>query len=332
MSVHRAVRQGASLMSLATAVVSTVLLHSGAAKTQVWPARTITVIYPFAAGGVGDVMSRVALDQVSKQIGRPIVVENRPGAGGSLGANVVAKAAPDGYTMLTSGSLATAHALYPKLPYNTLQDFVPVIPLGQQPLVLVTAPSKGFKTLRDLIAAAKARPGTLNFASAGIGAASHLAAERLRISAGFEAQHIPFRGATDGLTETLAGRVDFFFAPLASALSLINEGKVVALAVSTSKRASALAHVPTTTEVGLTDATYEFWAGLFLPAKTSRDVVVRLHHETSNALQMSAVRERLAVLGVEPMPMSLEEFDKYFSDDVEAAVRLVKAANIVAPE
>jgi tripartite-type tricarboxylate transporter receptor subunit TctC len=245
---------------------------------------------------------------------------------------VVAKAAPDGYTMLASGALATAHGLYPKLPYNTLQDFVPVVSLGQQPLVLVSAPSKGLKTLGDLIAAAKARPGSFNFASAGIGSASHFAAERLRITAGFEAQHIPFRGATEALAETVAGRVDFFFLPIAPALSLIKDGKLDALAISAMKRATALPQVPTTAEAGLQNSAYDFWVGIFLPAQTPRDIVVRLHQETNKALQVPSVQERLAVLGVEPMPMSLEGLDKYFRDDVEANVRLVKAANIVAQQ
>jgi len=331
MSVHKAVRQGAWLTLLATAGSLIALARSDAALAQAWPTRTITAIVPIAAGSAVDVMSRVALDQVSKQIGRPIVVENRPGAGGSLGANVVAKAAPDGYTMLAYGSpLAITHALYPKLPYNTLQDFMPVIPLGQQPLVLVTAPSKGFKTLGDLITAAKARPGKLNFASAGIGSGSHFAAERLRLSAGFEAQHIPFKGATEGLTETMTGRVDFFFLPLAPALSLIKDGKLVALAVSAAKRAAALPDVPTTAEGGIPNSSYNLWFGAFLPAKTPRDIVVRLHQETDKALHVRAVQERLATLGVEPMPMSLDQFDRYFRDDVEAHVRLAKAANIVA--
>ena len=303
-----------------------------AALAQAWPDRAITAIVPIAAGSASDVMSRVVLDQVSKQVGRPIVVENRPGAGGSLGANVVAKAVPDGYTMLASVTLAITNAFYPKLPYNTLQDFVPVIPFGQQPLVLVTAPSKGFKTLGDLIAAAKARPGALNFASAGIGSGSHFAAERLRISAGFEAQHIPFKGATEGLTETLTGRVDFFFLPLAPALSLIKDGKLVALAVSAAKRTTALPNVPTTAEGGIPNSAYNLWVGAFLPAKTPRDIVVRLHQETDKALQVRAVQERLATLGVEPMPMSLEQIDRYFRDDVEAHVRLAKAANIVAQQ
>jgi tripartite-type tricarboxylate transporter receptor subunit TctC len=234
--------------------------------------------------------------------------------------------------MLASGALATAYALYPKLPYNTLQDFVPVVSLGQQPLVLVSAPSKGLKTLDDLIAAAKARPGSFNFASAGIGSASHFAAERLRITAGFEAQHIPFRGATDALAETVAGRVDFFFLPIAPALSLIKDGKLDALAISAMKRATALPQVPTTAEAGLQNSAYDFWVGIFLPAQTPRDIVVRLHQETNKALQVPSVQERLAVLGVEPMPMSLEGLDKYFRDDVEANVRLVKAANIVAQQ
>src|SRR5262245_2792942 len=322
--------QGAWVTSFANAIFSIALLHAEPARAETWPTQMITAVVPFAAGSASDAMSRVALDQVSKQVAKPIVVENRPGAGGSLGANIVAKAAPDGYTMLASGALATTHALSPKLPYDTLRDFVPVIPLGQQPLVLVAAPSKGFRTLNDLIHTARARPGTLNFASTGIGSPSHFAAERLRISAKFEAQHIPFRGAAEGLTETLAGRVDFFFVTLAPALALIKDGKLVALAVSTSKRTPALPQVPTTTEAGLAGATYEFWAGLFLPARTPRDIVVRLHRETGAALQMSSVRDRLAAVGIEPMPMGLEQFDRYFRADVEAVVRLVVAANIVA--
>jgi tripartite-type tricarboxylate transporter receptor subunit TctC len=326
------VRQAAlpTLLMIAGSLLA--LANTHPALAQAWPTKTITAIVPFAAGSASDVISRVALDQVSKQVGLPIVIENRGGAGGTVGANLVANAAPDGHTILASGALGTAHALYPKLPYATLQDFVPVIPLGLAPMVLVTAPSKGFKTLADLVAAAKARPGELNFASGGIGSTSHFAAERLRLSAGFEAQHIPFRGAAEGLTETLAGRVDFFFLPLAPALSLIKEGKLVALAVSTATRATALPHVPTTAEGGLPNATYDFWVGLFLPAKTPGDIVARLDQETGKALQVPFVKERLAVLGVEPMPMSREQFGKYFRDDIELNVRLVKAAGIVAQQ
>ena len=173
-----------------------------------------------------------------------------------------------------------------------------------QPLVLVTTPAKNPKTLGDLIAAAKAKPGSLNFASAGVGSASHLAAERLLTSAGFVAQHVPFKGAIQGLTEVLAGRVDFMFVPLAAALPFLQDNRLVALAVSTPKRASALPEVPTTIESGILGSTYEFWVGLFLPAKTPREIVVRMHSETTKALQLASVQQRLAKLGVEPMPMS----------------------------
>ena len=306
----------------------TLIAFAAPAVAQTWPTRPITAVVPLAAGSASDVMGRVVLDQVSRQVGQPIVVENRPGAGGTIGANVVAKAPPDGNTILVYGALAISHALYSKLPYSTLDDFAPVVPIGQQPLVLVTAPAKGFKTLADLIAAAKARPGALNYASAGIGSASHFAAERLRVSAGIEAQHVTFRGANEALTEVVGGRVDFIYIPIAPALPLINDGKLVALAISAETRAAELPDVPTSGEAGLANSAYPFWSGLFVPAKTPRDIIVRLHDETEKALQLAAVQERLAKLGVEPMPMSLDQFEKFFRDDVAANVQLVKAAHI----
>ena len=306
----------------------TLIAFAAPAVAQTWPTRPITAVVPLAAGSASDVMGRVVLDQVSRQVGQPIVVENRPGAGGTIGANVVAKAPPDGNTILVYGALAISHALYSKLPYSTLDDFAPVVPIGQQPLVLVTAPAKGFKTLADLIAAAKARPGALNYASAGIGSASHFAAERLRVSAGIEAQHVTFRGANEALTEVVGGRVDFIYIPIAPALPLINDGKLVALAISAEKRAAELPDVPTSGEAGLANSAYPFWSGLFVPAKTPRDIIVRLHDETEKALQLAAVQERLAKLSVELMPMSLDQFEKFFRNDVAANVQLVKAAHI----
>jgi tripartite-type tricarboxylate transporter receptor subunit TctC len=333
MTVHTITRQGRGCVFLAAAWLLVAFQVSDTALAEAWPSKTVTAIAPFAAGSAADVMARVALDQISKQVGRPIVVENRLGAGGTLGANVVAKAAPDGYTILAhSSSLAAAHGLYRTLPYDTLGDLTPVVPLGLQPMVLVTSPAKGWKTLGDLVAAAKAKPGRLNFASAGVGSASHIAAERLRISAGFEAQHIPFKGAMEAFTEVIAGRVDIAFFPLAPALPLVKSGKLAALAVSTSKRTAALADVPTTTEAGVADSAYDFWVGLFLPSKTSRDIIIKLHQETERALQAQAVRARLEKLGVEPMPMSPDQFDTYFRNDVAAHEKIVKAAGIPAPQ
>lgn len=329
MTVHKAVQQGTCRALAAIVGLSIVLAVSDVAPAaQPWPNRPITVIVPFGAGSASDVIARVALHQVSEQVGQPIIIVNRGGAGGTLGSNLVAKAASDGYTVLATGALAAAQGLYRTLPYETLQDFVPVIPLGLQPLVLVTATSKGYKTLADLIAVAKAQPGAMNFTSAGVGSASHLAAKRLRLSGNFEARHIPFRGAGEALTEVLAGRVDFMFVPLAAALPLIKDYKLVALAVSSSRRASSLPAVPTTAEVGLTGSTFEFWVGLFLPAKTPPDIVTKLHKEAAIALETPTVRENFAKLGVERMPMSQNEFDEFFHHDVEAYVKLVKAANI----
>src|SRR5262249_5436647 len=274
-----------------------------------------------------DIMARVVMEQVGRQVGRTFVVENRPGAGGTVGANAVANAPADGYTILAYGALATAHALYTKLPYDTLTAFAPVIPFGQQPLV-IASPAK-YKTLAELIAAGKAKPGALNYSTAGVGSASHFGAERLRISAGFEAQHIPFRGAAEAVTEVVAGRADFSAQLATTTVQLINDGRLVPLAVSAEKRTALMPQVLTTIEAGLAaDSVYPFYSGLFLPAKTPRDIVQRLHRETAQAMQAPAVKERLQQLGVELMPMTVEEFEKFFRDDVEAAVALVKAANI----
>jgi len=317
----------------AAGCAAAMLAMAATASAQTWPTRTITAVVPFAAGNAIDAVGRIVMDELSRQLGQPVIVENRAGAGGTVGAAAVARAAPDGYTLLLySSSMSISHSIHVNLPYDTFNDFVPVVPFGLQPTVLVTAPSKGFKSLGELVAAAKAKPGAMSFASAGIGAASHMAAERLRVSAGFEALHVPFRGPTDALTAAMTGQVDFYFLPIAPALPLINDGKLTALAVSTAKRATALPDVPTTTEAGLKDSAYDFWVGMFVPAKTPRELVARLHDETQKALDVPSVKDRYAKLGVEPMRMTQEEFAKYFRADVEDTARLVKAAKIPTQE
>jgi tripartite-type tricarboxylate transporter receptor subunit TctC len=299
------------------------------ASAQDWPTRNITVIVPLGAGSASDIIARVVMEQVGKQLGQSVIVENRPGAGGTIGANMVAKSAPDGYSILVYGALASAHALYSKLPYDTLADFIPVAALGQQPLVVVTSPSKGHKTLGDLIAAGKAKPGALNYSTAGVGSASHFGAERLRASAGFEAQHIPFKGAAEAVTDVVAGRSDFSVQLPATTLPLIKDGKLAALAVSAQKRTKLMPDVPTTIEAGLpANSVYPFYSGAFLPAKTPREIADKLASEIGKALREPAVMTRLGTLGVEPMPMTQAEFAKFLKDDVEANVALVKAAKI----
>ena len=323
-----------SIRLLCAAVTGATLVASpSAAIAQAWPTRPITMISPFTAGNAADIVGRAVLDQVSQQIGQTFVIENKPGGGGSLGAAAVAKAAPDGYTILLhTSSLSSQVVLHKTLPYDPVRDFAPVALFGIQPNVLVVGPSKGFKTVADLVAAAKAKPGSMNFASAGVGAASHMAAERFRLSTGIQAQHIPFRGPVEALTEVMAGRIDFYFLPITPAVPVIEGGKVVALAVSTPTRAPLLPNVPTIVEAGYPGATYLFWGGLSVPAKTPRDIINKLHEETKKALNMPAVQERLAKLGVQPMPMSVDEFEKFARDDVAETVKLAKEVGIVPTE
>jgi tripartite-type tricarboxylate transporter receptor subunit TctC len=298
------------------------------ACAQDWPARTVTVVVPLGAGSASDIMARVIADQLSKQLKATFVVENRPGAGGTVGSGAVARSAPDGYTLLAYGALATANALYSKLPFDVVRDFVPVIPFGIQPLVVIASPQK-YKTLAELIAAGKAKPGSLNYSSAGGGSASHFAGERLRVSAGIQAQHVPFKGAAEAVTEVVAGRIDFSPQLPTTTLPLINDGKLIALAVSAQKRIKTLPNVPTVLEAGLqVDAIYPFYSGLFLPAKTPHNIVEKLHREAAKAMQTPEVQARFAQLGVEPMPMTLEQFAAFFKKDVAEALALVKAANI----
>ncbi|MGH6770341.1 MAG: Bug family tripartite tricarboxylate transporter substrate binding protein [Xanthobacteraceae bacterium] len=313
-----------------SAAFAALIAGSSTALSQAWPNRPIQVVSPFSAGNANDLVARVVLDQVSKQLGQTIVFENRPGGGGTIGAASVARAKPDGYTILIhSSSFAASRVLHKKLPFDTLKDFLPVAMFGVQPSVLVCAPSKGYKTVADIVKAAKAKPGALNYASAGVGAASHMAAERFLASAGIKVQHIPFRGPIEAFTEVMAGRIDFYFLPISPALPNIQNGKLAAIAVSTPARAPSLPNVPTTKEAGYPGAAYLFWGGLFLPVKAPAAIADRLHAETTKALALSDVQARLAKLGVQPMPMTRAEFDKFFREDVTSTIKLAKEIGLM---
>jgi tripartite-type tricarboxylate transporter receptor subunit TctC len=300
-------------------------------SSQGWPAKPIRAIVPVGAGSSTDIVHRLVLEQLSAQLGQPIVVENRVGAGGTIGSGVVAKAQPDGYTLLAHGSAHTiAPALYRSLPYDPARDFAAVAPVGISPSVLVVSPASGMKTAADLVTAAKARPNALNFSSVGIGTATHLSAERFRSSAGVQAVHIPFKGGAEAMTEVIAGRVDFFFGPVALVLPHIREGKLAALAVNTDKRSAALPDVPTMREAGFRDAEYPIWFGLFAPARTPREIVEQLNRETLKALQAPRVREKLASLGVDPMPMSPDEFAAHVEREVALNTALAQKAGLKA--
>jgi len=299
------------------------------AAAQQWPTRTVTAISMFSAGNANDIVARIVLDQAFRQMNATWVLENRPGAGGTLGVSAVAKAEPDGYTLLlNSSTLSSQLVLHKSLPYDPVKDFAPISLFGIQPSVLVTTPGKGFKSVTDIVNAAKAKPGALNFASAGIGAASHMAAEKFRLAAKIDVQHIPFRGPQEAFAQLLAGNIDYYYLPIAPAIANIKAGKLVALAVSTPQRAPQLPDVPTIIEAGYPDATYLFWGGVVAPAKTPRAIIDKLHGEIQKAIATPSVVENLAKQGVQVRPMSVEEFTKFCHDDIAATVALAKAINL----
>jgi len=305
-----------------------VLGGCGHALAQAWPSKPLHAIVPFAAGSATDVVPRSVLEPLSAQLRQPIVVENRGGAGTTIGAAIVAKAEPDGYTLLATSSAHTlVPTVYPHAPYDTAADFAAVVSLGTSPNVLVVSPAKGFKTAQDLVAAAKAKPGGLNFSSAGVGSATHLSAERFRMAAGFEAVHIPFRGGAEAITEVLSGRADFLFTPLGTALPHVRAGNLVALAVSSPKRAALLPEVPSVLEL-FPNSDYPFWIGIFMPAKTPRDIIETFHREAVKAMQLPNVKERLATLGMEPMPATPAEFDARVRAEIGTTGMLAKAAGL----
>jgi tripartite-type tricarboxylate transporter receptor subunit TctC len=305
------------------------LVSDNAGWAQSWPAKQpIRLILPFSPGSSLDTLGRPVFDYVSKQIGQSYVVEHRPGAGGTLGMAVAAKAEPDGYTLLVNSSVHTiTPSTYANLPYDARRDLSGIIPLGQFPNVLVVPPT-GFGTIGDLVVAAKAKPGALTFGSGGIGGAVHLTTERFRLSAGFEAVHVPFKGAPEVLREILGGRLDFAFSPLASAVALIESNQIRALAVSSPKRSAALPEVPTTLEAGYPNSDYVFWIGVFAPSGTPRDIVSRLHGEILKALHEPVIKDGMKKLAAEPMIMTPAEFDRFVSAEIEGNAALVKAAGI----
>ncbi len=315
---------------IATCLIAAGLAANVPASAQDWPTKQpVKVIVTLSAGSATDVLARLAFEQVGRQVGQTFVIENRPGAAQSLGTSIAARAEPDGYTLLVNSSTHTLFAsMFTNLSFDVTRDFAGLAPLASIPTVMVTPPSRGWKTLKDFVATAKAKPGSINFSSGGIGNSTHLAAERVRVAAGFEGVHVPFAGAPEAINEVLSGRVDFYFSPVPPALSLIRDGKLMPLAVTSARRSSVLPDVPTTVEAGFPDSGYEFWVGAFAPAKTPRAIVERLAAELRTALATPSVRERFAALGADPMPMSATEFDDYVRKEVELNAAIIKAAGI----
>jgi tripartite-type tricarboxylate transporter receptor subunit TctC len=302
---------------------------TGPALAAEWPTKAVRVVVPYAAGSATDLVPRTVFEQVGHQVGQSFIVENRPGGGTTIGSAQVKAAEPDGHTILVhSNAIVTVPAIQLNVPYDPVKDFSGLTPLGNVPLVLVIAPSKGIKSVKELVAKAKAKPGELNYGAAGIGTPPHLAMERFRLAAGFEGQLVPFKGAPEALTEVMTGRIDIYFCPITPALPLIRDGKVLALAVSSSKRASALPDVPTSIEAGVPDSDLDFWVGAFVPKQTPRDVVAKMQGEIVKAINNPATKSKLTTLGVEQMIMAPDAFDVRIAKEADIAVKLAKAAKI----
>jgi tripartite-type tricarboxylate transporter receptor subunit TctC len=311
---------------MAAAVIA---LAAPAAHAQTFPDKPIHLIVPFTPGSATDVVARAVAQAMSTKLGQPVLVENKPGAGGTIGSAQVAKSAPDGYTLLVNSSAHTVNpAIYTNLTYDTAKDLIGVTLLAELPNVLVVSPSRGWKTVGDVVKYAKDNPGKLNYASAGTGSGTHMNAEKFRLSAGFEGQHVPYRGTPEAIGDTMNGRVDYYFAPVIASLSLIREGRLMAMAVGGPKRSSVLPDVPTTEEAGFKGSAYNFWVGVLAPVGTPPAVIERLNKEFATALASPEVKERLGALGADPSPTTPADFDKMIARELVENADIAKRAGI----
>ncbi|MFM9980961.1 MAG: Bug family tripartite tricarboxylate transporter substrate binding protein [Burkholderiales bacterium] len=306
-----------------------VALVSMQALAQGYPNKPVHAIISFTPGSSTDIVGRVVMQKVSEYWGQPVVAENRAGAGGSIGSALVARAAPDGYTLLiNSGAHSVNPAMYAKLPYETTRDFIDIVPLAVQPNVLVVPVGSAVKSVADLVAVAKAKPGALNFGHAGVGSGTHLSTEKFIASAGMNVTQVPFKGTPEVITALLGGQVDCYWAPISAAMSNIRSGKLRPLAVSSAKRNSQLPNVPTTGEAGVANANSPLWFGLWAPAGTPADIVAKISADARRAIADPGVREKLASLGNDPMDMAPDEFARFVRSEIEDYSRVVKAAGI----
>jgi tripartite-type tricarboxylate transporter receptor subunit TctC len=305
------------------------VLVSFPVQAENWPSRLIRATIPFGPGSAADVVPRLVFDRLAAELGQAIVIDNRAGAGGSLGSALVAKADPDGYTILANSSALTiAPAIFPDLTFDAAKDLAAVLMIGSSPNVMIVSASRPWNTVQDFIAAARAKPGSMSFGSVGVGSAVHISAEKFRLAAGIQATHVPYRGGAEVIADILGGRIDFYFCPSATALPLINNGQVRALLVSTPSRMSDLPDVPTPLEAGLKNAESEIWFGVFMPAKTPRDIVETFHAAGEKVLAEPAMRDSLKKLGVETRPMTPAEMDGLVGREIAANKNVIEAAGI----
>jgi tripartite-type tricarboxylate transporter receptor subunit TctC len=300
------------------------------ATAQAYPAKPIRWISPWPAGGANDIFSRAIGQKIGESLGQQVLVDNRPGAAGTIGSDIAAKAPADGYTLVmgSSPTHAIAPALYPALPYDPLRDFSAVTLVGSVPNVLVLHPSVPAKTVKEFIAVAKARPGKLNFASTGNGTSQHLSAELFKFMAGLDMVHIPYKGTAPALTELVAGQVDLAFENMPALIPHIQAGRLRALAVTTTKRSAVMPELPTIAEAALPGYDASVWFGVFAPAGTPRPVVDRLHGEILKALQTQDLKSRMVAMGTDVSGMGPDDFSAYVRKEIPKWANLVKAAGV----
>jgi len=294
-----------------------------------YPSRPIRIVVPFTPGGQPDIVARLIVPKMGEALGQQIIVDNRPGAGGAIGGRIVSSANPDGYTLM---SVSAAHAIGPSvranLGYDPVKDFAGVTLLTNAAYYLVTPPALNVKSVKELIALAKAKPGTLNFTSAGTGSASHFGGEMFKHAAGIDIVHIPHKGIPEALTDVMGGRAHIFMAPFGSTVGLLQAGKLRAIAVTTGERARMSPEIPTISESGLPGFRLSSWAGLYAPARTPRAVVNRLNQEAARALKSADVEQKLVAVGMEPAPGTPAELDKFTREQVAISRELAQKAGI----
>ncbi len=307
-------------------------LAQAASTKPVYPTKPIRIVVPFTPGSATDIIARIFAPKLLESWGLPVVIDNRPSAGGIVAFQIVAEAAPDGHTLTATGSnFAGSAALYAgKLPYDPVKDFAGITQVASTPLILVVASSLGAKTLKELIAIAKERPGQLNFGSSGIGSGPHYGAELFNLTAGIKVVHVPYRGSPEVITDMIAGRIQYFLSPILAATSMIRSGKVLALGVTTAQRVPALPDVPTIAEAALPGFEYEGWYGFLAPAKTPRKIIDQLAAEIGRIDELPDVRERIAAQGASAKRSTPEAFDQLVRDEINTRIKVWKAAGVKA--
>jgi tripartite-type tricarboxylate transporter receptor subunit TctC len=304
-------------------------LFASAALAQSYPAKPVRLVVAFTPGSSTDIIGRAVAAKLQEMWGQPVVVENRAGAGGTVGSEFVLRADPDGYTLLANSSAHAAHpGMYKELRYDTMRDFVNLALLGGGPNVLMVGPETGWKTLKDFVDAAKKTPGKLNFSSAGMGSGTHFNLEKLKLAAGIDVQHVPYKGTPEAIGDTIAGRVCCYWAPLNAALPHVNGGKALALAVSSAQRSPLLPNVPSVAEQGYAGFDYTLWVGLWGPAKMPPEVAAKINKDVNAALASADLRERLTRLGTVPGNLTIPQFTEFVRKEIEETKTILQAAGI----